>query len=211
MLPTAEPRIATRSWLARGVCVERMPGSSTDTAQLARDLLVRIAGRDREAFSALFSLVAPRVKAYLLRLGSSQAAAEELTQDVMLAVWRKAEMFDPVKAGALTWIFVIARNRRIDSLRRERSTVTYGAHPPDAEDESTPLASDAVAGAERDALVRDAMTTLAPEQLEVVQRSFFDEQPHSEIAAALNLPIGTVKSRLRLAMAKLRVRLGDLA
>lgn len=188
-----------------------MPAPSTDTAQFARDLLVRIAGRDREAFAALFSLVAPRVKSYLLRLGCSHAAAEELTQDVMLTVWRKAEMFDPVKAGALTWIFVIARNRRIDSLRRERSTVTYGAQPPEAEDETTPLASESVAGAERDALVRAAMTTLAPEQREVVQRSFFDEQPHSEIAAALNLPIGTVKSRLRLAMAKLRVRLGDLA
>lgn len=187
-----------------------MPGPS-DTAQLAQDLLVRVARRDREAFSALFSFVAPRVKAYLMRLGSPQAAAEELTQDVMLTVWRKAEMFDPAKAGAMTWIFVIARNRRIDSLRRERAAVTYGATPPDAEDETTPLPSETVAGAQRDALVREAMTTLAPEQREVVQRSFFDEQPHSEIAAALQLPIGTVKSRLRLAMAKLRVRLEDLA
>lgn len=188
-----------------------MPGQNSDLGRLAQELLVRIAGRDREAFVALFSLTAPRVKAYLLRLGCTQAAAEELTQDVMLTVWRKAEQFDAAKAGALTWIFVIARNRRIDSLRRERSTVTYGAHPPEAVDDETPLASDAVAGAERDQLVRAAMDTLAPEQREVIQRSFFDEQAHSEIAAALDLPLGTVKSRLRLAMAKLRVRLGDLA
>lgn len=188
-----------------------MSGSSPDTAQLAQELLARIAQRDREAFAALFGLVAPKVKGYLTRLGCAGAAAEELTQDVMLTVWRKADLFDPAKAGALTWIFVIARNRRIDSLRREHSTVTYGAHPPETADDVTPLASDAVDGAQRDALVREAMDTLSPDQREVVRRSFFEEQPHSQIAEALDVPLGTVKSRLRLAMAKLRLRLGELA
>ena len=138
--------------------------------------------------------------------GASSPRASAVSDSIRLTF----EMRDSLNARALRDTTEAGR-ARLDSLRRERSTVTYGAHPPDTEDESTPLASDAVAGAERDALVREAMTTLAPEQLEVVQRSFFDEQPHSEIAAALNLPIGTVKSRLRLAMAKLRVRLGDLA
>lgn len=207
----AKAHIAVRSWARQGACVERMPNPIADPAQVARDLLLRIANGDREAFSALFLIAAPKIKAYLLRLGCPPAGAEELTQDVMLAVWRKARLFDPVKAGALTWIFVIARNRRIDSLRRERSTRTYGAHPPDVKDEDTPLASDIVAGAQRDILVRNAMKTLAPDQREVLQRSFFDDQPHAEIAAALNLPLGTVKSRLRLAMEKLRVRLGNLA
>jgi len=188
-----------------------MSGPNSDTAQRARELLERVARRDREAFAAFFLLVAPKVKGYLLRLGSVAAAAEELTQDVMLTVWRKADQFNAAKAGALTWVFVIARNRRIDALRREHSTVTYGASPPDAPDEETPLASDTISDAQRDSRVRAAMETLAPDQREVVRRSFFEEQPHSEIAEALCLPLGTVKSRLRLAMTKLRAKLEDLA
>lgn len=173
-------------------------------------LLRRIALRDRAAFAELFSLVAPKVKAYLIRLGTEAAGAEELTQDVLLTVWRKADQFDPAKAGPLTWIFVIARNRRIDALRRERSTVTYGFEPPEQADEDTPSAEAQLSGAEREIRVREALNLLPPDQQEVVRRSFFDEQPHSEIAEALNLPLGTVKSRLRLAFAKLRDRLEDL-
>ncbi|MDO1558809.1 sigma-70 family RNA polymerase sigma factor [Brevundimonas sp. 2R-24] len=173
-------------------------------------LLRRIALRDRAAFAELFSLVAPKVKAYLIRLGTEAAGAEELTQDVLLTVWRKADQFDPAKAGPLTWIFVIARNRRIDALRRERSTVTYGFEPPEQADEDTPSAEAQLSGTEREIRVREALKLLPPDQQEVVRRSFFDEQPHSEIAEALNLPLGTVKSRLRLAFAKLRDRLEDL-
>ncbi len=158
----------------------------------------------------VFTLVAPKVKGYLIRLGCPRGPAEELTQDVMLTVWRKAHLFDPKKAGALTWLFVIARNRRIDSMRREHSTVSYGASPPDAPDEETPLASDALAGTQRDCRVRAALAVLTPDQREVVRRSYYEEQPHSQIAEALNVPLGTVKSRLRLAMAKLRARLEDL-
>jgi RNA polymerase sigma-70 factor (ECF subfamily) len=176
-----------------------------------QELLLRIAGRDRAAFASLFTLVAPRVKAYLMRLGAAAAAAEELTQDVMLTVWRKADQFDPGKAGPLTWIFVIARNRRIDALRRERSTITYGAHPPESAAEATEPGGDArVEGAEREARIREAMDCLSAEQQEVVRRSFFEDEPHSAIAEALGVPLGTVKSRLRLAMAKLRDRLEDL-
>jgi RNA polymerase sigma-70 factor (ECF subfamily) len=173
-------------------------------------LLARIAARDREAFAALFVRVAPVVKGYLLRLGCTGAAAEELAQDVMLTMWRKADRFDPSKAGALTWIFVIARNRRIDSLRRERAVVIYGEDTPDIADDTIAQPVDAVDDAERDGLVRAALAELSPDQREVVQRSFFEEEPHSAIAASLGLPLGTVKSRLRLAMKKLRERLEDL-
>lgn len=173
-------------------------------------LLVRVARKDREAFAALFLLAAPRVKSYIMRLGSDAATAEEVVQDVMLTVWRKADRFDPVKATAYTWIFVIARNRRIDMLRRERATVVYGVEFPEAPDEETPLASDAMAASQRDASVRDAMADLSPEQQEVVRRAFFEEEPHTVIAAALDLPLGTVKSRLRLAFKKLRDRLEDV-
>jgi RNA polymerase sigma-70 factor (ECF subfamily) len=172
------------------------------------ELLLRVARRDVAAFRDLFARVAPRVKSYLLQLGSPNARAEELTQEVLLTVWRKADRFDPTRATAFTWIFVIARNRRIDSLRRERSTVTYGATPPDSPDEA-PLASDVLVGSEMDKRVRAALDELPPEQREVVLQSFFEDQPHPAIAEALGLPLGTVKSRLRLAMAKLKARLLD--
>jgi RNA polymerase sigma-70 factor (ECF subfamily) len=179
------------------------PGLTEETR-----LLLKVAQHDVEAFRALFTRVAPRVKGYLMRLGSPAAKAEELAQEVMITVWRKADRFDPTKANAFAWIFVIARNRRIDSLRRELSVVTYGSTPPDAHDD-TPLASDVVSGAEMDARVRAALNDLPSEQREVVMRSFFEDEAHSAIASALSLPLGTVKSRLRLAMEKLRARLEE--
>lgn len=174
------------------------------------ELLLRVAQQDKGAFAALFESVGPKVKGYLIRQGAPAAAAEEITQEVMLTIWRKAGLFDPGKAGALTWIFVIARNLRIDSLRRERSTTTYGATPPDAADEDALSPSDAVSGAERDERVRAALECLSGDQREVIRRSFFENEPHSTIAEALDLPLGTVKSRLRLAMTKLRERLEEL-
>jgi RNA polymerase sigma-70 factor (ECF subfamily) len=176
--------------------------------QRAGDLLLRIVQRDRGAFSELFTMVAPRVKAYLIRLGSDPAAAEDLTQDVLVTVWRKAPQFDPARASAMTWIFVIARNRRIDSLRREDSVVTYGVVPPEAIDEAAPPA-ELVAGREDDGRMRKAIEALPEDQREVIRRSFFEEEPHSAIAAALRIPLGTVKSRLRIALAKLRSQLED--
>lgn len=172
-------------------------------------LLRRIAARDKAAFAELFNLIAPRIKGYLMRQGSSAAAAEEVTQDVMLTIWRKADQFDPAKAGAMTWMFVIARNRRIDTLRRERAEVIY-AEVPDVEDEDAPSQFDNIAGKERDVRVRAALDCLSADQLEVVRRSFYEEEPHSMIAESLDLPLGTVKSRLRLAMEKLRKRLEEL-
>lgn len=184
------------------------PDASIQTTDA--ELLLRIAARDREAFASLFLRVAPVVKAYLMKLGCGAAAAEELAQDVMLTVWRKADQFDPAKAGAMTWIFVIARNRRIDSLRRERAVVIYGAELPEVADESVAPPATVMEDAGRDERVRDALSALSPDQREVVRRSFFSEEPHAAIAEALGLPLGTVKSRLRLAMKKLRDRLEDL-
>jgi RNA polymerase sigma-70 factor (ECF subfamily) len=172
------------------------------------ELLQRIAQGDRQAFADLFILLAPKVKAYLMRLGNDPASAEDLTQDVMVAVWRKAGQFDAQRASALTWVFVIARNRRIDSLRREDSAVTYGHAPPEMRDEAE-LADGIVAGKQTAALMRKAMKGLAAEQQEVIRRSFFEDEPHSAIAAALDLPLGTVKSRLRIAFDKLRLQMED--
>ena len=173
-------------------------------------LIVAIARTaDRGAFARLFEHVAPRVKSYMLRLGAQPEAAEELAQEALLTVWRKAALFDPVRAGASTWIFAIARNLRIDAIRRERR--------PRIEDDPTDLpeaevpADAVVAAQERDGRLREAMAELPGDQAEVVRLSFFQDKPHSEIARDLNLPLGTVKSRLRLALARLRGLVGDVS
>jgi RNA polymerase sigma-70 factor (ECF subfamily) len=163
--------------------------------------------RDRDAFVVLFERYAGRVKGFLMRAGEPEGAAEEIAQEVMIAVWRKAGRFDGTKASAATWIFTIARNRRIDRLRRAG---TAGAEAPEFEIDPEPAASaeTGLAGADRDARVRDAVAALTGEQREVVRLAYFSGLSQSEIATRLDLPLGTVKSRQRLAFARLRDALG---
>jgi RNA polymerase sigma-70 factor (ECF subfamily) len=169
--------------------------------------IVRIAERgDRDAFARLFAHFAPRVKSYLMRLGAGAEAAEELAQETLLTVWRRAGSFDPSRAAASTWIFTIARNLRIDLSRRD------GRAAP-AEDPSTfnpgPAAPDeALSACQDEQRIAAAMAMLPREQAQVITLAFFADKPHSEIALDLGLPLGTVKSRLRLAMARLRGALG---
>ncbi len=188
-----------------------MTRSEEEEARIA-DLLAVARHRDREAFGRLFDYYAPRVKAYLRRLGADAQQAEELTQEVMLTVWRRAAQYDPRRATPGTWIFRIARNRRIDALRREK-------RPPEAEEaeveaeaggeeEAAELPGEALE-AESEALLlkeklRAAIAQLPPEQAEILRLYYLEEKPQGEIADALGLPLGTVKSRLRLALAKLR-------
>lgn len=169
-------------------------------------LLARIARRDRAAFGALFRRYAGRVKGFLIRGGFSQSEADEATQEVMLAVWRHAARFDPVKAGAATWLFAIARNRRIDSLRRARPGPDLS--DPSLAPEPAPGAEAKVSAEARDAAVRAALADLPLLQLEVVRLAFYDGLSQTEIAAHLGAPLGTVKSRIRLAVARLREALG---
>lgn len=161
------------------------------------------ARRDKAAFATLFDFFAPRVKAYLLRLGLEDARAEELAQEVLIAVWRKADTFDRRQASVSTWIFRIARNRRIDALRRD-SKPELDPYEPSLAPSNVPQPDDAVSAAERDAAVREAIKTLPPDQLELLELAFFQGLSHREIAEARGVPLGTVKSRLRLAFQKLR-------
>ncbi|MDP1632369.1 MAG: sigma-70 family RNA polymerase sigma factor [Caulobacter sp.] len=171
-------------------------------------LIVAVARtRDRAAFARLFDHFAPRLKAYLISGGATPGAAEDFAQDAMLTVWRKAELYDPAKAGAATWIFTIARNLRIDSLRREGRTplALDLSEAPDA-----PARPDDIVAERNDAaLVRQALSGLPADQIEVVRMAFFHHKPHARIATELNLPLGTVKSRIRLAMLRLRDSLGE--
>ncbi len=172
-------------------------------------LLVSVGARaDRAAFAAVFDHFAPRVKSYLLRLGASPALAEDLAQEAMLTVWRKAALFDPSKASASTWIFTIARNLRIDAIRRERRPEFDPNDPALVPDEDVPADMQMERDGD-DARVRIALAQLSPDQAQVVQMSFFADKPHSQIAQELGLPLGTVKSRLRLAMVKIRALIGN--
>jgi RNA polymerase sigma-70 factor (ECF subfamily) len=178
-------------------------------AELARLVEAVAARQDRDAFVTLFDHFAPRIKAFLMRSNLPAAAAEELVQDALLTVWRKASQFDRERAGASSWIFAIARNLRIDSARREmRGKVLDLEATDDAEPPAPPDAE--LLASEREQRVRAALDHLTDEQRRVVRLSFFDGKAHGDIAAELELPLGTVKSRIRLAMNRLREALGDL-
>jgi RNA polymerase sigma factor (sigma-70 family) len=172
-------------------------------------LLGRVArDRDRAAFAVLFTHFAPRIKAYLLRLGAPAGVAEELAQEALLSVWRKAHLFDPAKASAATWLFTIARNLRIDAIRRERRPEL---DPEDFMPEPETCADAGLMLAENEGRLRIALKELPADQIQVVELSFFADKPHSQIAAELGIPLGTVKSRLRLAMGRLKRAMGGEA
>ena len=183
--------------------VERVEVASSSASAFA-ELIESIAEtKNRDAFAALFSHFAPRLKGYLMRLGASEGQAEEVTQDAMLTVWRKAHLYDRKKAAASTWIFTIARNRRIDLLRRQKFPEIDADDPVLVPDMPTPP-DEEVISARQDEQVRLALDTLPPEQRELVRLAFYNGWSHSKIAEDTNLPLGTVKSRLRLAFSRLR-------
>ena len=162
--------------------------------------------RDRAAFGALFSHFAPRVKYFLMKAGSSAPVAEDCAQDVMATVWAKAAQFDPGRASVATWIFTIARNRRIDIARRERR--------PEPEEldwmgEDEPDQADVYAAAEETKTLTAALAELPAKQRALIQRAYYGDLSHSEIAAETGLPLGTIKSRIRLALDKLRARMSE--
>lgn len=183
------------------------------TSDELSELLHAVAvSQDRQAFALLFRHFAPRVKSYLMRGGSAEGLAEELAQETMVSVWRKAARFDAGQAGASTWIFTIARNLRVDHFRRHGQHVVDGLdiEVDDAVDDAPPLEDQLHAG-RREHCLREAMKQLSPDQAQVLRLSFYEELPHAQIASELGIPLGTVKSRVRLAVNHLRRLLGELA
>jgi len=178
--------------------------------QALTKLLVRAArDRDREAFRELHDALAPRIKAYMMRQGAAADLAEELAQEVMVKVWRKAHLFTPDKGSAVTWAFTIARNLRIDKIRREHVWQEVPDGYEDLPDEAA-MPDQQVSDNERSARVHEALRQLPPDQVQVIELSFIDGLSHSEIAQRLAIPLGTVKSRMRLAYAKLQEHLSTL-
>ncbi|TFW56030.1 sigma-70 family RNA polymerase sigma factor [Bradyrhizobium sp. MOS001] len=177
------------------------------------DLIGRVASsRDREAFKRLFEHFAPRIKGLMLKAGCSSDEAEEIAQNALIAVWRKANQFDPATAGAAAWIYTIARNSRIDLLRsKARADRLQGVSElPDAPDPAEP-ADIVISRLQDTARITSAIKRLSTEQSMVVKLSFIEERPHPEIASLLGIPLGTVKSRIRLAMNRLREILDEEA
>ncbi len=174
------------------------------------ELIRRIAERrDKAALSALFLQFAPRIKSMMLRLGVDGAHAEDLTQEAMLSVWRKAHFYSPDKGAASTWIFTIARNLRIDAARRQSNRPYVDLEGIEVESEA-PHSHALLEQSQVVARVSKALEVLPEEQREVVRLSFIKELSQSEIAARIGIPLGTVKSRLRLAYDRLRPLLEDL-
>jgi RNA polymerase sigma-70 factor (ECF subfamily) len=157
--------------------------------------------QDKAAFAALFRHFAPRVKAFLMKSGADAALAEECAQDVMATLWQKAHLFDPSRASVATWVFTIARNRRIDALRKARrpepEELPWGPEPEPDQAEVLEAQQDT----ER---LGTALSQLPDKQRALIERAFYGDLSHSEIAAETGLPLGTIKSRIRLALERLR-------
>ena len=160
--------------------------------------------QDQKAFAEIFGHFAPRVKAFLMKSGTHPDLAEEVSQEVMATLWRKAHMFDPTKASVSTWIFTIARNRKIDILRKQRrpepEDLTWGP-------QEEPDQEDILALQQESEQLGEALAALPEKQKDLILKAYYGELTHSEIAEKTGLPLGTIKSRIRLALERLRHQL----
>ena len=178
---------------------------------LMKDLLSRIArDRDDGAFRELFEAFGPKLRGFMMRQGVDAGTADELTQETLLTVWRKASLYSPDKGAVATWIFTIARNLRIDRLRKEFAWQELSNEIAETLPSDQIAPDEAVAERQRQIRVRAVLADLTPEQSEVVTLAYVEGLSHSEIAERLSLPLGTVKSRMRLAYQKVRTGLEDL-
>ncbi|WP_291859962.1 sigma-70 family RNA polymerase sigma factor [Bradyrhizobium sp.] len=180
------------------------PGDPRSRAAEFAECIGQIANdRSETAFDVLFRHFAPRIKSYCMRLGADASGAEEITQEAMVSIWRNAAQFDPSRASASTWIFTIARNLSIDRFRKGRRP-EFDPNDPALvpEDQQTP--DRLVEKTEMEENVRKIMESLSSNQRHVLMLSFYENLSHGEISRQLNLPVGTVKSRIRLAFAKIR-------
>lgn len=181
-------------------------GAAADPARL----LARIAHeRDKAALAALFHLVGPKLKSMMLKLGAEPALADDLVQETLLAIWRKAHLYAPERGAPITWIYRVARNLRIDHLRRQSNRAYEDIETVEIESEA-PGGLQTLEREEIGDRVRKALADLPGDQREVVQLSFVADMTHTDISARLGIPLGTVKSRLRLAYGRLRPLLEDL-
>lgn len=187
---------------------QEISAAMSGTSEMTEALLLVRDHRDRDAFGRLFDHFAPRLKGMLLKGGLRDGTAEDVVQDVMLAVWHKAAQFDPHRADAAGWIYGIARNRRIDLARRKPMPVAEDLPEPES---SEPDAAHILALQQEARLLAEALDRLAPEQAEALRAAYFEDLPHSSISGLTGLPLGTIKSRIRLGLERLRHELRRIA
>ncbi|MBD3764031.1 MAG: sigma-70 family RNA polymerase sigma factor [Rhodobacterales bacterium] len=205
LMQKADALVPVSAYVARAALGRLAAEGSVKVSETEPDwaaLVIRVRDHgDTQAFAALFRHFAPRVKAFLMKSGAGAALAEECAQDVMATLWQKAHLFDPARASVATWVFTIARNRRIDTLRKARR--------PEPEDlpwgpEPEPDQADAFELAEDTRRLGEALAQLPEKQRALIERAYFGDLSHTEIAAETGLPLGTIKSRIRLALDRLR-------
>lgn len=193
-------------WICGGIHRLSMSLVSASSERARGDMIGAIAAAsDRSAFIALFEFYAPRIKAQAMRFGCDGSTAEDVVQDTMLSVWRRAAQFDPARGTASAWVFTIATNARLDRIRRDKRL----AHAAGLAGNEAPLTADMDESGADQARLSGIVSTLPAEQRRIVEMSFYADVPHGDIAEKLGIPLGTVKSRMRLAMAKLRQALGE--
>jgi len=182
--------------------------SGPSTEQLVDWLKAVAERRDREAFGHLYGHFAPRVKSYMTRQGADAAMADDLAQETLVQIWRKAEQYDPDKAAPAAWIFRVARNLQIDKYRRRKLHEVELTEEADRVESAAENHERSIEQPDADKL-RKLVSELPGEQMDVVRLSFFEGLSHAEIGEHLSIPLGTVKSRLRLAFGKLRTAMGE--
>ena len=180
---------------------------SDDLSDQTRWMIAVRDRRDREAFGRLFDFYAPRLKAVAMRSGANAAQAEDIVQDVMLAVWHRAAQFDATRAQVSGWVYRIARNRQIDLARRAPRPVPEEIVEPDTASED---ATDILALEQEAGHLREALARLKPDQREMIEKAYLGELSHTEIQDVTGLPLGTIKSRIRLGLDRLRHELKGL-
>lgn len=202
--PARRKPYAVPQRVAQGRHLGRQLAKTDETDWAALMLAVRDR-QDKVAFAALFRHFAPRVKGFLMKSGTEAALAEDCAQDVLATVWQKSHLFDPTRASVATWVFTIARNRRIDIARRDRrpdpEALDWGG------DGFEPDQAEIYEAAQETARLTEALSTLPEAQRALVARAFYGDLSHSELAAETGLPLGTIKSRIRLALERLRAKM----
>ncbi len=211
-LPDASAAVRAYARFGTGYVVQKAGKGVEDrkaedaSPQDLADLLVRVRdGQDRAAFAALFRHFAPRVKGFLMKSGTPPALAEDCAQDVMAVLWQKAHLFDPARASVATWVYTIARNRRIDLARRVRpdpEELPWGPEPEPDQDEALILQQETQR-------LGAALALLPDKQRELIERAYYGDLSHTEIADQTGLPLGTIKSRIRLALDRLRQQMTE--
>ena len=185
----------------RNIKADSFSADTDDDLTLCVELIGK--NQDKLAFNSIFKYFAPRLKSFLVKAGSTDTQAEEVIQEVMIAVWTKSSTYDSSKSSVSTWIYTIARNKRIDKIRKEKrhylSESDEGLEIPVNSTQEKEIFTAQVSNS-----LKKYMSNLPEEQSKLLKLSYFYNKTHADISAELKIPLGTVKSRIRLALTKMR-------